>query len=64
MWENKGRTLAKQERMARNFWPDGVVDGVGEEEHRQGGCGEVEMGGEGREGAVRARVVVEHGRLL
>lgn len=44
--------------------PDGVVDGVGEEADGAGGGGEVEVGGERGERAVRARVVVEHRRDL
>lgn len=44
--------------------PDRVIDGVGEEADGEGGGGEVEVGGERGECAVRARVVVQHGRYL
>lgn len=43
---------------------DRGVDGVGEEEDWGGGVGEVEVGGEGGEGAIGAGVVVEDRRGL
>jgi hypothetical protein len=57
--ENKGRPAFSSVGL-----PDGVVDGVGEEADGAGGGGEVEVGGERGERAVRARVVVEHRRDL
>lgn len=43
-------------------WPDGIVDGVGEEGDGEGDGLEVEVGGQSREGAIGARVVVKHSR--
>jgi len=59
-----GCSGAEEEGNSSAELPDGVVDSVGEEADGAGGGGEVEVGGERGERAVRARVVVEHRRDL